>query len=96
MFWYMSVACSFLLLCSIPLYGYTIICLVIPQLMGTWVLSTFCAIVNNYFKPGGLLSMGSHRVGHNWSDLASSSSSMLKYSFIGHIFRCENVLISLG
>ena len=67
MFWYMSVVCSFLLLCSIPLYGYTIICLVIPQLMGTWVLSIFCAIINNYFKPGG----------HNWSDLASSSCSVL-------------------
>ena len=24
-------------------------------------------------KPGGLLSMGSHRVGHDWSDLSSSS-----------------------
>ena len=65
MFWYMSEVCSFLLLCSIPLYGYTIICLVIPQLMGTWVLSIFCAIVNNYVKPGGLLSMGSHRVVHD-------------------------------
>ena len=26
-------------------------------------------------KPGGLLSMGSHRVGHNWSDLAARLSS---------------------
>ena len=26
-------------------------------------------------EPGGLPSMGSHRVGHDWSDLASSSSS---------------------
>ena len=26
-------------------------------------------------KPGGLPSLGSHRVGHDWSDLASSSSS---------------------
>ena len=26
-------------------------------------------------EPGGLPSMGSHRVGHGWSDLASSSSS---------------------
>ena len=47
-------------------------------------------------EQGRLQSMGLQRVGHNWSDLASSSSSMLKYSFIGHIFRCENVLISLG
>ena len=26
-------------------------------------------------KPGGLPSMGSHRVGHDWSDLAAGSSS---------------------
>ena len=24
-------------------------------------------------KPGGLLSMGSHRVGHGWSDLAAAA-----------------------
>ena len=27
-------------------------------------------------EPGGLLSMGSHRIGHDWSDLSSSSSSL--------------------
>ena len=26
-------------------------------------------------EPGGLLSMGSHRVGHDWSDLAAAASS---------------------
>ena len=26
-------------------------------------------------KPGGLLSMGSHRVGHNWSDLAAAAAA---------------------
>ena len=26
-------------------------------------------------KPGGLLSMGSHRVGHDWSDLAAAACS---------------------
>ena len=26
-------------------------------------------------EPGGLLSMGSHRVGHNWSDLAAAAAS---------------------
>ena len=25
-------------------------------------------------EPGGLLSMGSHRVGHNWSDLAAAAA----------------------
>ena len=32
-------------------------------------------------KPGGLLSMGSHRVGHDWSDLAAAAAadSLLKH-----------------
>ena len=29
-------------------------------------------------EPGGLLSLGSHRVGHNWSDLAVAVSDMNK------------------
>ena len=29
-------------------------------------------------EPGGLPSMGSHRVGHNWSDLAAASFTTLK------------------
>ena len=28
-------------------------------------------------EPGGLLSMGSHRVGHDWSDLAAAAASRL-------------------
>ena len=28
-------------------------------------------------KPGGLLSMGSHRVGHNWSNLAAAAAAQL-------------------
>ena len=28
-------------------------------------------------KPGGLLSMGSHRVGHDWSDLAAAAATRL-------------------
>ena len=31
-------------------------------------------------EPGGLLSMGLHRVGHDWNDLAVSSSSYLKHT----------------
>jgi len=27
-------------------------------------------------EPGGLLSMGSHRVGHNWSDLAAAAACL--------------------
>ena len=29
-------------------------------------------------EPGGLLSMGSHRVGHDWSDLAAAAAACLK------------------
>ena len=28
-------------------------------------------------EPGGLLSMGSHRVGHDWSDLAAAAAADL-------------------
>ena len=31
-------------------------------------------------EPGGLPSMGSHRVGHDWSDLAAAAAYMLKLS----------------
>ena len=31
-------------------------------------------------EPGGLPSMGSHRVGHNWSDLAAAAAAALQYS----------------
>ena len=34
-------------------------------------------------EPGGLPSMGSHRVGHDWSDLAAAAAAALyaEYSF---------------
>ena len=33
-------------------------------------------------KPGGLPSMGSHRVGHNWSDLAAAAADIfLEFSY---------------
>ena len=28
-------------------------------------------------EPGGLLSMGSHRVGHDWSDLAAAAAGII-------------------
>ena len=34
--------------------------------------SVLAWIIPGTGKPGGLLSMGSHRVGHNWSDLAGA------------------------
>ena len=30
-------------------------------------------------EPGGLLSIGSHRVGHDWSDLAAAAAASLEY-----------------
>ena len=40
-------------------------------------------------EPGGLLSMGSHRVGHGWSDLAAAAGLMLnlKLQYSGHLMR---------
>ena len=43
-------------------------------------------------EPGGLPSMGSHRVGHDWSDLAAAAAAVLLsavyclefYSALGH------------
>ena len=32
-------------------------------------------------EPGGLLSMGSHRVGHGWSDLAAAAAGAICYLF---------------
>ena len=37
-------------------------------------------------EPGGLLSMGSHRVGHNWSDLAAAAAAgVLSYIVLGQM-----------
>ena len=41
-------------------------------------------------EPGGLLSMGSHRVGHDWSDLAASDN----YFAFFHFFFLRMVLIT--
>ena len=32
-------------------------------------------------EPGGLPSMGSHRVGHDWSDLAAAAAAAYTYVF---------------
>ena len=34
-------------------------------------------------EPGGLPSMGSHRVGHNWSDLAAAAAGAQKIRWLG-------------
>ena len=35
-------------------------------------------------EPGGLPSMGSHRVGHDWSDLAAAAAALITSSTITH------------
>ena len=37
-------------------------------------------------EPGGLPSMGSHRVGHDWSDLAAAAAAMCVYIYTLHIY----------
>ena len=39
-------------------------------------------------EPGGLLSLGSHRVGHNWSDLAAVVLDEYKFCFSKILFIC--------
>ena len=44
-------------------------------------------------EPGGLPSMGSHRVGHNWSDLAAAAAATLHYmSMLYFIYKLMGIL----
>ena len=45
-------------------------------------------------KPGGLPSMGSHRVGHDWSDLAAAQQGLVAYQAINGadcITKCRKI-----
>ena len=49
-------------------------------------------------EPGGLLSMGSHRVGHDWSDLAAAAAADSEFipvkrleQFLGHTEHSRNI-----
>ena len=45
-------------------------------------------------EPGGLLSMGSHRVGHDWSDLAATAAAYLHFKPCGlknHVFFIRSI-----
>ena len=48
-------------------------------------MATHCSVlawrIPGTGEPGGLLSMGSHRVGHDWSDLAAAAAKKIKYLF---------------
>ena len=48
-------------------------------------------------EPGGLPSMGSHRVGHDWSDLAAAAAAaVIKELFLKHLFQQCSVWVILG
>ena len=46
----------------------------------TKIMATYSSVlawrIPGMVDPGGLLSMGSHRVGHDWSDLAAAAASL--------------------
>ena len=45
-------------------------------------------------EPGGLPSMGSHRVGYNWSNLAAAAINKMNVQF--NLFQCVLLILSLG
>ena len=44
-------------------------------------------------EPGGLPSMGSHRVGHDWSDLAAAAAAYITVLFTHHCFPRKGKLL---
>ena len=42
-------------------------------------LQCSCLRTPGTVEPGGLPSMGSHRVGHNWNDLAAAAAAAIKF-----------------
>ena len=43
-------------------------------------------------EPGGLPSMGSHRVGHDWSDLAAAAAKIMKSAHVlNSVYACKFV-----
>ena len=43
-------------------------------------------------EPGGLLSMGSHRVGHDWNDLAAAAAAVMESIYLFLTF-CTEVML---
>jgi len=46
-------------------------------------------------EPGGLPSMGSHRVGHDWSDLAAAAVTKQQYSIVLYLAVLADMLLRL-
>ena len=42
-------------------------------------------------EPGGLPSMGSHRVGHDWSDLAAAAAAVAVFSSLSKLIANGNI-----
>ena len=53
--------------------------------------SVFAWRIPGTWEPGGLPSMGLHRVGHNWSDLAAAAEKLIRAFFP----RCTNIKLDL-
>ena len=47
-------------------------------------------------EPGGLPSMGSHRVGQNWSNLAAAAAAALFASILSHFVGCIFILFMVS
>ena len=43
-------------------------------------------------EPGGLLSMGSHRVGHDWSDLAAAAAARVHWICVPNLHQINSLL----
>ena len=46
-------------------------------------------------EPGGLLSMGSHRVGHDWGDLAAAAATKGVDILVLRLLSCRDFLMSI-
>ena len=58
-------------------------------------MATHCSVlawrIPGTGEPGGLPSMGSHRVGHDWSDLAAAAATCLSHCLMNQVDKNDNV-----
>ena len=61
-------------------------------------IATHCSVlawrIPGIGEPGGLLSMGSHRVEHDWSDLAAAAAAYLTYSCLEDIYHYGSLILT--
>ena len=63
-----------------PLSNYTWLCWMAPH------SSVLAWRIPGSGEPGGLPSLGSHRVGHDWSDLAAAAAVLCMLSLFSHVW----------